>query len=90
MEEKDMKTGKVLKWEEFREVCRMDAYSWHNSGYKANEITAEEILDEYPVDYFEDDEGKDYFDDERFFTPEEFARKTLEYLRGLEEEVVCQ
>ena len=75
---------KILKWDEFREICKADAINWHNSGYTADEITEADILIEYPENYFSDE----YTDTDELsscFSPSEFARQTLEYLKDLEE-----
>ena len=42
----------IRTWEEFREMCAADAYNWYDAGYKASELSADDILDEYPVDAF--------------------------------------
>ena len=76
---------KILTWDEFREFCRMDAFFWYNSGYDANEVTEEDILNEYPEDYF-DDEEQETDDLSSCFTPHEFAEKKLQYLTEMEEE----
>lgn len=78
--------AKIMTWDEFREVCREDAINWHNSGWTSDKITAEDILNEYPEDYFEDDTADEYADLSSAFTPAEFAAKTLEYLEEIEEE----
>lgn len=78
--------GKILTWDEFREYCKEDAYHWYESGYKSTDVTEEDILDEYSEDYFEDDSNADYDDLSSCFTAKEFASKTLEYLREIENE----
>lgn len=78
--------GKILTWDEFREYCKEDAYHWHESGYKSTDVTEEDILGEYSEDYFEDDSNADYDDLSSCFTDKEFASKTLEYLREIENE----
>ena len=83
---------KIMTWDEFREMCREDAQSWYYNGYTSDELTAEDILNEYQDDYF-CDSTDDYFcdstDDEydiftSYFTPDEVARKTLNYLKEME------
>lgn len=71
---------KILNWEEFRATCYEDAYNWHNNGNTADELTAEDILNEYPDDYFTE-EFQEVDELSHCFTPEEFAEQTLEYLR---------
>ena len=78
--------AKIMTWDEFREMCREDAYNWHDSGYKASDLTTEDILSEYDSEYFGDDTNDDYDDLSSAFTPAEFAAKTLEYLEEIEEE----
>lgn len=78
--------GKILTWDEFREYCREDAYNWHNSSYTTKDLTEEDILNEYPEDYFKDDTNDEYDELSSCFTPDEFARKTLEYLEEIENE----
>lgn len=77
--------AKIMTWDDFREVCREDAYSWYHSGWASGKITAEDILNEYPGDYFEDDTEDEYDELSSAFTPAEFAAKTLEYLAEIEE-----
>ena len=76
--------GKILTWDEFREVCREDAFNWHRAGWSFSEITEEDILNEYPEDYFSDGTGDDYDELSSCFTPQEFAAKTMEYMEALE------
>lgn len=78
--------AKIMTWDEFREMCREDAYNWRHSGWTSDRITAEDILNEYPEDYFEDDTADEYDELSSAFTPAEFAAKTLEYLAEIEEE----
>ena len=78
--------GKILTWDEFRQYCKEDAYHWHESGYSIADVTEEDILGEYSEDYFEDDSNADYDDLSGCFTAKEFASKTLEYLREIENE----
>ena len=77
---------RIMTWSEFREMCREDAVNWHNSGWTSDKITAEDILNEYPEDYFEDDTADECDELSSAFTPAEFAAKTLEYLEEIEEE----
>lgn len=77
---------KILTWEDFREVCKEDAYKWYNAGYIKEELTEEDVLNEYPEDYFEDDTDDDYDELSNCFTPKDFAQKTLEYLGEIEDE----
>lgn len=77
---------KILTWDEFREVCSEDAHNWINGGYTADELTEDDILNEYPSDYFDKEEYQDCDDLSSCFSPYEFARKTLEYMRDFEVE----
>ena len=70
---------KFLSWADFKEICQTDAFNWKNSGYTADDLTADDILNEYPDDYF-GDEYQEATSTERCFTPEEFAEQTLEYI----------
>ena len=76
--------GKVMRWDEFREMCKEDAYNWNASGWKADEIGTDDIINEYDDEYFSDDESTEYDDLSRFFTPAEVAAQTLEYLAEIE------
>lgn len=78
--------GKILTWDQFREYCKEDAYLWYESGYTTGRLTEEDIVDEYSDDYFEDDSNADHDDLSSCFTAKEFASKTLEYLREIENE----
>lgn len=78
--------AKIMTWDEFRGMCREDAYNWHHSGWTSDKITAEDILNEYPEDYFEDDTADEYDELSSAFTPAEFAAKTLGYLEEIEAE----
>lgn len=76
--------GKIMTWDEFREMCREDAQSWYYNGYSSDELTAEDILNEYPEDYFCDSTDDEYDHLTSYFTPDEVAQKTLEYLEEME------
>ena len=78
--------AKIMTWDEFREVCREDAYNWYHSGWTSDKITADDILNEYLEGYFSDDTDDDYDDLSSAFTPAEFAAKTLECLEEIEAE----
>lgn len=75
---------KMMTWDEFREMCREDAQSWYYNGYTSDELTAEDILNEYPEDYFCDSMDDEYDDLTSYYTPDEVAQKTLDYLEELE------
>lgn len=77
--------GKILTWNDFRAVCKMDAKSWAESGWKSTELSMKDILSEYPKDYFEEYSGHEC-NGMYLFTPEDFAAKTLAYLEELEKE----
>lgn len=83
--------AKIMSWDEFREACQYDAQLWHDNGYTAEEITGDDILNEYPDDYFEDYTDDDISEDavdystESVFTPDDFAKKTISYMREIEE-----
>ena len=77
--------AKIMRWDDFRDMCREDAVNWHDSGYKASDLTAEDILSEYDSEYFGDDTADEYDELSSAFTPSEFAAKTLEYLAEIEE-----
>ena len=70
---------KIMTWDEFREMCREDAQSWYYNGYSSDELTAEDILNEYPEGYFCDSDVLT-----SYFTPDEVAQKTLDYLEEME------
>lgn len=76
--------GKILTWNEFREICREDAFNWYHAGWRSSKITEEDILNEYPEEYFCDDTGDDYDGFSSCFIPQEFATKTIEYMEALE------
>lgn len=76
--------GKIMTWDEFREMCREDAQSWYYNGYSSDELTAEDILNEYPEDYFCDSTDDEYDVLTSYFTPDEVAQKTLDYLEEME------
>lgn len=77
----------IRTWDDFREMCKMDAYSWHDAGYKASELTKDDILQEYN-DYIDDllttnpDECRN---GERAFTPDEIVQYTINYIQEIEE-----
>lgn len=75
---------KIMTWDEFREMCREDAQSWYYNGYSSDELTAEDILNEYPEDYFCDSTDDEYDVLTSYFTPDEVAQRTLEYLKEME------
>ena len=78
--------GKIMTWDEFRGLCEMDAQNWYYSGYTSDELTAEDILNEYDESFFSDsmDDDDEYDDPSRdFFTPDEVAQRTLDYLKKM-------
>ena len=77
---------KIMTWDEFRKMCREDAQNWYYNGYSSDELTAEDILNEYPEEYFCDSTDDEHDDLSSCFTPAEFATKTLEYLAEIESE----
>lgn len=77
--------AKVLPWYEFREICYNDACNWFNSGYTADELTEDDILNEYPDDYFTDTTETVCDEFSIAFEPSEFASATLEYLAEMSE-----
>lgn len=74
---------KIMTWNEFRGMCGMDARNWYLSGYSSDVLTAEDILNEYPEDYFCDSTDDDHDDLSSCFTPDEVAQKTLNYLKEM-------
>lgn len=83
--------AKIMSWDEFREACQYDAQVWHDNGWTADEITRYDILNEYPDDYFEDYSDDDISEDavdystDSVFTPDDFAKETIAYMREIEE-----
>lgn len=75
---------KIMTWDEFRGMCEMDAQNWYYSGYSFNELTAEDILNEYDESFFSDSTDDDHDDLTSCFTPDEVAQKTLDYLKEME------
>lgn len=71
-----------MTWDEFREVCKEDAYNWINSGYTTDELTESDILSGYPDDYF-NSEYQETDDLSSCFTAHDFAEKTLDYIKEL-------
>lgn len=78
--------AKIMRWDDFREMCKLDARNWYHEGYTSDTLTTADILDEYPEDYFEDDTADEYDELSSAFTPAEFAAKTLESLMEIEAE----
>ena len=74
---------KYLSWDEFRAICYADACNWSHDGYNSDEVTAEDILNEYPDDYFDSD-ADEWDDTHSSFTPDDFARQTIAYLADME------
>lgn len=77
---------KIMTWDEFREMCREDAENWYYNGYTSDELTAEDILNEYDESFFCDrtEDEYDYDALTSSFTPDEVAQKTLDYLEEME------
>lgn len=75
--------AKVLTWDEFREICKEDACNWFNGGYSADELTENDIIHEYPDNYFSDTTETEHDELSSAFTPYEFAKQTLEYLEEM-------
>ena len=81
--------GKIMTWDEFRVLCEMDAQNWYYCGYTSDELTAEDILNEYDESFFSDSiNDDDEYDDlsRAVFTPDEVAQRTLNYLKEMEGE----
>ena len=78
--------GKIMRWDDFRELIDADAHNWYCAGWRSNDLEIEDILNDYPEDYFIDSPDDDYDELSSFFTPEEIGEKTLERLEEIEEE----
>lgn len=76
--------GKIMTWDEFRVLCEMDAQNWYYSGYTSDELTAEDILNEYDKEYFSDSTDDEHDDISSCFTPDDMAQRTLDYLKEME------
>lgn len=79
-------SGRIMRWDDFRAMCRLDARNWHRQGYTSDTLTTKEILSLYREGWFEDDTDDDYDDLSSCFTPQEVALKTLQYLKEIENE----
>ena len=75
---------KIMTWDEFREMCKEDAQSWYYNGYSSDELTAEDILNEYDESFFSDSMTDEYDDCSSCFTPDEVVQRTLDYLKKME------
>lgn len=73
----------IRTWEEFREMCREDASNWYYGGYKASELTTEDIVDEYDESFFTA-APEDAREGERAFSAAEVAEWTLSYMLEME------
>lgn len=84
--------AKILTWEEFREDCMTDAQLWYDQGYRSSNLTLEDIMNEYPYEYFDELTDEDISEDnldyslESYFTPKDFAECTMGYIKELEEQ----
>ena len=75
---------KIMTWDKFREVTAYDAQLWVDNGDTPDELTEEDILNEYPTDYFEEyDERPETDDLSSAFTPHDFAIATLECMEQI-------
>ena len=79
--------AKILTYDEFKKICKEDAYNWHNAGWYANEITENDIIHDYPDNYFSDNTETEHDELSSAFAPSDFAKQTLEYLEEIESEV---
>ncbi len=80
--------GHRMSYWEFEECCRDDAANWKAAGWTYDSLTEEDILDDFPEDFFEtceDDSGVNYYNED-YFTPEQFADRILDCLYELEQE----
>lgn len=75
---------KIMTWFEFREMCRKDAQRWYNNGYTSDELTAKDILNEYPDGYFCDSTDGYHDGSSSCFTPDWVAQRTLDFLKKME------
>lgn len=78
--------GRIMRWDDFRAMCRLDARNFHRKGYTSDMLTAKDILSLYREGWFEDDTNDDYDELSSCFTPQEVALKTLQYLEEIENE----
>ena len=62
-----------------------DAELWLDQGYTADELTEDDILNEYPDDYFDADENEETDEFSFLSTPHDWAAATLDCLRELAE-----
>ena len=82
--------GKILSWDEFRELTETDAGLWYMNGWTSDALTVNDVLDEYDKTYFDEYENLDEiekicdYSTSNFFTPEEIAEKTIEILSKIE------
>ena len=65
-------------------MCKEDAQSWYYNGYSSDELTAEDILNEYDESFFSDSMTDEYDDCSSCFTPDEVVQRTLDYLKKME------
>lgn len=75
---------KVMTWDEFRAMCETDAFNWYYSGYSFDEVTVEDILNEYDESFFSDSTNDKHDELSSCFTPAEVAHITLQYLKEME------
>lgn len=77
----------IRTWEEFREMCAADALSWHDAGFKADDLTSDDIIDEYVEcdESFFTANPEDARDGERAFSAAEVAQYTLAYMQEMDD-----
>ena len=78
--------GRIMRWDDFRAMCRLDARNWYHDGYTSGTLTTADILGEYPEGWFENSTDDDYDELSSCFTPQEVVLKTLQYLEEIENE----
>lgn len=76
--------GKIMTWDEFRVRCKMDALCRYYSGYSSAELTAEDIINDYDESFFSDSPTDEHDELSSYFTPDEIAQKTLDYIKEME------
>lgn len=81
----------VTSYENFRNMAKDDAYAWSQNGYKADELSNDDIINEYGNDFIsqlmtEEDAYKElnlHDDTYGVFSLDDLCEKTRDYLQDI-------
>lgn len=76
----------TLTYDEFWKHTYDDAYNWFEAGYRAKDLTNQDILNEVPEEYWKEKPKDELYEDERTFTCKEYAEQVISWMIQFQEE----